>query len=552
MNYTILFFISLAATLLITPYLKSVLFKNNILDKPGGRKTHLRVIPRMGGITIITVAFFILALHSRVNREFILIALSFLPIFICGILDDLYEVSSKKKLLFQIVSAVILIYYLSGLYTNFVFFGIEIAHPYDYYLLFFFIIGVINSINLMDGMDGLATGCGLQMFAAILIFSFINNDSTIIILTTCICGGLLGFLKFNSHPASIFLGDTGSLNLGFFLVLTALLTSLHINPGTMDLTFATILIGFPIIDTIRLIFVRIRSGRSPMSPDRNHLHHLLLDLKIREEYIVFVLESVTLLFILFAFGYVYGYRDLTIVVFVLLSTSILSIKAIIRKSSNITNLYDKLKWIGNFPHTHLIEYKSILISIANILVFLILLSSFPTRTSLPSNELLAFILVAISFLLLNVMQLKTNKNITNIYVFINLTLFFTISKISFPIKGLIPPDFFNIDKFYLYSFILLAAILLVLAMARFRILFAKSFIFSEMEITIINLILLTVVVKPLDDTGFLEILSYSLIKAFFIYIWYKVLINLNVERKNYLSFGSFLIPISPLLYLYLI
>ncbi len=179
----------------------------------------------------------------------------------------------------------------------------------DKIFLLFFIVGGINSINLLDGLDGLASGFSLLVFSIILILSIVADDAFLILLTVSLIGSLLGFLRFNAFPASIFLGDTGSLVLGSFLVIASLKTALNFEQSTLNLTFPTMLLAVPMIDTIKVFIYRIIHKKSPFQADNSHLHHIIYHSNIKHEITVFLIEIFTLIYVLLALFYLRGFKE---------------------------------------------------------------------------------------------------------------------------------------------------------------------------------------------------------------------------------------------------
>ncbi|MEE9431435.1 MAG: hypothetical protein V3V16_10365, partial [Melioribacteraceae bacterium] len=206
MTFLLVFFTSLVTTLFLTPFFISFLKKTKIVDSPGGRKIHKDVIPRMGGLIIFLV---VLTMINAFVDDFDSVKLFIISVTIlvfAGIVDDVINLNRFVKFLIQNISAVILVYYLQPLYSSVSLFGITFSSPYDYLILLLFIIGTVNSINFLDGLDGLASGFALLVFSVLLVLAIRKNDVFIILLTVSLLGSLLGFLRFNAFPASIFLG----------------------------------------------------------------------------------------------------------------------------------------------------------------------------------------------------------------------------------------------------------------------------------------------------------------------------------------------------------
>ena len=294
------FISSFTLTLLFTPYLILYLKKNKIVDNPDERRIHQNAIPRMGGLVIYIVALITLLLCSDDLYQIKILFITSFFIFVCGFVDDIMGLKWNAKFILQFISAALLVFYLQSEYSTFKFFFLEIPFEYSIPLLIFFTIGAFNSVNLLDGLDGLASGFALIVFVLILGLAYLLNIPFLMIFSGIMIGSLIGFLRFNAYPAKIFLGDLGSLTLGFSLVLSTLLLS--INSGVLDLTFSFIVLALPIIDTIRVMLHRIWNNRNPFHPDLNHIHHRLMNIDIPHKIVVVILHVVSSLYILTGFG----------------------------------------------------------------------------------------------------------------------------------------------------------------------------------------------------------------------------------------------------------
>ena len=191
------------------------------------------------------------------------------------------------------------------------------------------ILFIINAYNLIDGVDGLAGGLGFIASAVFGVLFYQYNDLLMAVLAFSLCGALLGFLFFNFHPAKIFMGDTGSMTLGFILAILSLrfvevsrsvqLPELFDSRSAPVMVLAILII--PVVDTLRVFTIRIIHKRSPFSPDRNHIHHKLLQLGLKPALVTLTLYSVNLLFI--AAAYVFRKQDPSLVFYLMLANALL-------------------------------------------------------------------------------------------------------------------------------------------------------------------------------------------------------------------------------------
>lgn len=300
--------ISFTVTFLAIPVIINVAEMKKLYDVPDERKIHHTAITPLGGIGIFAGFVFgcLLTINFKVSFEFQYFIAATLVIFFLGLKDDILIISPIKKFIGQVLAAFLIIYYgriqIRSMYG---FFGItELPEMFSLLITYFAVIVIINSFNLIDGVDGLAGSLGL-MSAALFGIYFLNvNMPSYYILAFSLCGSLMAFLIFNFQPAKIFMGDTGSLLIG---TVNAILAIKFVDPSSSSDYFARPLdsspaIGFtilmiPLLDTLRVFAIRIFKRRSPFSPDRNHIHHLLLYRGLSHRSITFLLVSMNLILI---------------------------------------------------------------------------------------------------------------------------------------------------------------------------------------------------------------------------------------------------------------
>ena len=247
-----------------------------LMDAPDERKVHSQAIPRAGGIAIV-VAFFVPALFWLSDLSSLLGFFSGAAIIaVFGFLDDRHNLNYKWKFLGQILG--VAIFLASNIeITKTPFLGLGDLMPWvSYPVMAIFVLGVINAVNLSDGLDGLAAGSSLLSLGFIVLLGYTASEFAIAIVAVSAMGALTGFLRFNTHPATIFMGDTGSQFLGYVTgCLAIMLTqapSLAVSP-----VLAILILGLPILDTLLVMFLRLYAGASPFHPDKQHLHHQLLN-----------------------------------------------------------------------------------------------------------------------------------------------------------------------------------------------------------------------------------------------------------------------------------
>lgn len=294
---------------LLTPIVILFLKKMELMDSPGGRKIHNGFIPSMGGIAFVLSTFVaVLAwLDSQLIMEIRFLLAAFGLMFFVGLRDDMVNMSAFQKLAGQFIAAYLVVVMsdirLTGLYG---FFGVyDIPIWVSYVISIFTILVLTNSFNLIDGLDGLAGSISLVTFL-FLGWWFMEADLTSYsVFSFILVGSILSFLVYNWHPAKIFMGDTGSLSLGFAL---AVLTILFIDKnGTManyegwkfnaPIASGVALLIIPIYDTSRIFIKRMLKGKSPMAPDKSHVHHFLLRMGLRHDQVTLTLVFIKLGFI---------------------------------------------------------------------------------------------------------------------------------------------------------------------------------------------------------------------------------------------------------------
>lgn len=261
--------------------------EKELFDLPDSRKLHTKPIASLGGVGIF-IGFLLsslLFISIKQNPEFQYFFAAALLIFFLGIKDDILILSPLKKFVGQLIAAAIIIHY-GGIRIDSMhgFLGIyTLPVIISYLLTYMTIVVIVNAFNLIDGIDGLAGSLGILTTAVFGAYFTMAHMPAYALLSFSLCGALCAFLVFNYHPAKIFMGDSGSLLLGLInsiLVIKFIFIADSVNgkvpiPSSVAIGFSILMV--PLLDTLRVFSVRIFKGRSPFSPDRNHIHHLLLD-----------------------------------------------------------------------------------------------------------------------------------------------------------------------------------------------------------------------------------------------------------------------------------
>jgi UDP-GlcNAc:undecaprenyl-phosphate GlcNAc-1-phosphate transferase len=299
-QYSILLLVVSIFAFVITPLFRSIARKLKIMDYPGGRKLQANPVAYLGGLAIITpitLGSFLLIFTSVTidlkQQLYLGLILPALAIAIVGLLDDIYQLPPWPRFISQSGVGVItsFILYLSGS-------GMEI---FDNQLLnssatILWVVTIINALNFIDNMDGLATSISMVACLALFILSYINNQYLVAALALAIFSSCLGFLFWNKKPASIYLGDAGSLYLGFLLAAISIRIDLDNDSAPIRALVLILILAIPVIDTTQVVVSRIAKGKSPFEGGRDHISHLLLNRGLSQRSVLFILTTSATLF----------------------------------------------------------------------------------------------------------------------------------------------------------------------------------------------------------------------------------------------------------------
>jgi UDP-GlcNAc:undecaprenyl-phosphate GlcNAc-1-phosphate transferase len=296
--YYVFFLLALLGALLVsavgTPIVKQVALRWGAIDQPAQRKIHTSPIPRLGGLAM-WVALWAAALAGArlMPADYILTPSSSLPelgaifaaatvILAIGMSDDSRGgMRPFTKLVFQFVACVILVAF--GVHVNI--FG---TYWLDLPLTFLWVVGLTNALNLLDNMDGLSAGAAAIASAFFFLLAVLNGQILVALLAAALAGSCLGFLIYNYNPASIFMGDTGSLTLGFMLAVLGMKLQVH-NASRLSFVVAVLVLGVPIFDTAFVVWRRLREGREVMQGGKDHTSHRLVNLGLNQKQAVWAL-----------------------------------------------------------------------------------------------------------------------------------------------------------------------------------------------------------------------------------------------------------------------
>ncbi len=286
------FITSLFICMALIPPLQMNAGRWRFMDLPGERKVHANPIPRIGGIAFGFAA--LLSMFFWVPQDPIIpsVLLSAAIILGFGIWDDRANLNYRTKLIGQLLAVLVVVVIGQIRFEQIPFFYEEEAPLWlTVPLTVVFLVGASNAVNLSDGLDGLAGGLAFLSFAGIAYLAYLSHDTTVLVLAAGFLGGLLGFLRYNTYPARIFMGDAGSQLLGFSMGILVLLMG---DPARdpFPVSIGLLLLGLPFLDTIAVMGQRLAKGRSPFIGDRNHVHHKLLALGLSHHEAVIVIYGI--------------------------------------------------------------------------------------------------------------------------------------------------------------------------------------------------------------------------------------------------------------------
>ena len=299
-QYSILLTVVSVTAFVITPVFRSIARKLKILDYPGGRKLQANPIAYLGGLVIITPitlgSFLLLFTSLSIDLKqqlYLGLILPALAIAFIGLLDDIYQLPPWPRFLSQSAVGVITSFmlYLSGAGVEI--FGNQLLNTLA---TIFWVVAIINALNFIDNMDGLATSIAIVSSLAMFTLAYLNNQYLVAALSLAIFASCLGFLFWNKRPASIYLGDAGALYLGFLLAAISIRIDLDNDSAPIRALVLILILAIPVIDTLQVVVSRILKGKSPFQGGRDHISHLLLNRGHSQRAVLFILTTFAVIF----------------------------------------------------------------------------------------------------------------------------------------------------------------------------------------------------------------------------------------------------------------
>lgn len=267
--------IVLCISLVLTPIVRTLAIRKGWYAQENERTIHHGKIPRIGGVAIYLSFIVGILLTSRLDTKLCGVLAGTTILFIVGFIDDLYDLSARTKLIFQIIAGIVLICF--GVQVDVLRLPFGITIDFGIISILFtlvWIVGITNAINLIDGLDGLAGGMSSVIMMIIALTAILEGKMEIAHLTLLMVASVFGFLVYNAHPASIFMGDCGSLTLGFFISAISLMG--FKSATVMTLALPILILFIPILDTVSAIIRRTLKHKKFSYADKEHLHHQLM------------------------------------------------------------------------------------------------------------------------------------------------------------------------------------------------------------------------------------------------------------------------------------
>ena len=294
LNDIMMALLALLISLILVPFVAKLAIKIGAVDKPNERKVHTKIMPRMGGLAIYLSFFAVLFLSHEMTMQHIGLLTGGTVLVLVGIIDDKTDMPAKIKLLGQIFAACIVV--AAGVrvefMTNFILGDVFPLYIFSVPFTVLWIVAITNAVNLIDGLDGLAAGTSIIAAATMAISGYATGQTEMASMALILIGASLGFLKYNFHPAKIFMGDTGSMFLGYNLSVLAIMGFTK-SFTVLSLVTPILVLAIPILDTLFAIIRRKMNNKPIFKPDKNHLHHCLLNYGFSHRNTVLIIYAVS-------------------------------------------------------------------------------------------------------------------------------------------------------------------------------------------------------------------------------------------------------------------
>ncbi|MGE5458148.1 MAG: glycosyltransferase family 4 protein [Methanococcaceae archaeon] len=509
-----------------------------MVDLPGDRRIHTEIIPRMGGILIFLAASIVIILFESDMNSIRLLIISSGLIFLIGFFDDTLGLSCQFKLWMELLTSILIVYFFRDRFSDVMLLGMVIPAPLDYIVLILFIAGSINSINFLDGVDGLVVGTSLMNFSILLLLAILYNNILIILLTISLLGGILGFLKYNVATAKIFLGDTGSLTIGFFLVFASL--NIATKNNIIDLTFPAILLSVPIADAFRVIVERIRRRQNPFLPDMTHIHHLIIEATGSKRAAVLTIEILTIISGVLSLNYIQGTHVLTGIIFIFLCSLLVSIRFLLSFMGRKILTKEKIKSIMILWRVRLHKLRKLMLYVTSLILVVIMINSMTLKNYMDQGLVLYFVIAGLIVLATSFVLIRTQKNGYDFFILLNITAYLVIANFTEISHDRIFHSFQNLTGFPEIGFYILVTLIMLFLLAN------DSAVPSEakensLDFNLVLLLILALFVNYTIPAFMSTQFRIVFLEFLIIYIWLKTVSSSNHKIKSSILYASFIL-----------
>lgn len=395
---------SMAICMAIIPVMMHLAPYIGMVDSPDERKVHTVAVPRSGGIGIVIGLLIPLLIWLDTSRFSTSLIVGCLVLLLFGAWDDARSMRPAYKFIGQFFAAIFVVYY-GEVYVQYLpFLGAkEIPAYLGQPFTVFAIVGMINALNLSDGLDGLAGGEALVSLIAIVYLSYQFDGVVVLVVAAATIGGIFGFLRFNSHPAKIFMGDSGSQTLGFILAVLVVYLTQQVN-SLVSPVVALLLLGLPIVDSVVVFYLRAKRGNSLVTAGKDHLHHRIMALGFYHYESVIIIYSIQIILILSAVLMPYEHDILLFSIYLGLCVLVFSSLGFVEKSNwkAHTGKYSKIELnsVSTSKHKYLksLPYRALKAALSLFIVAAAVLSS-AVPVDIAISSLLLFLLLLMASVL---------------------------------------------------------------------------------------------------------------------------------------------------------
>lgn len=527
-----IFLTSLFTSLVLIPNISRLAVSIGIFDGVDERKSHTGAIPRLGGIAIFFAVLLGVILFTEIDRTTRGFLAGGIAVFLTGLTDDLEQITPKKKFLGELMAALIVtlvgdlhIDSIGNLFGQ----GEILLGIFSVPFTIFAIVGVINAINLLDGLDGLAGGVTAIAAAAFGLLAYVAGDEIMIGVSAALLGAVVGFLKFNSYPARIFMGDGGSLFLGYCLaVLSVHLVQHNYTSGQGSELTPLIILAVPVFDTLFVMGKRLLAGKRIFQPDRSHIHHRFMDLGLGHKSTVILMYGLSYFLAAYAVMFRLLPDRLQLVNLVLLLvffclcnwalTQLLEGKEhrFLKDDQQLINVYS-YRWMVRYSHYFVVTVKYLILMILTLPLFII------TGPANLADSSVAWLLIVVTVVLFLQTADLGNRFLQIIIYFNGAFLIYAVENSGRGLELLDVPIHF-ISSF-LFSLLLICCLILLMLRKK-----TKHLMDSPLEYFIL-FIAITIPLLPETVTHPVHLLSVAG-KSMILFLGLKMVVLLEARRNR--------------------